>query len=313
MKTFLLKIIFFSALLLVIVGFMSVRLADSEEESFVRSIVAKHQRLDSFPSQRILLVGGSNVAYGFDSKAIQDSLQRPVVNLGLLRGLGLDFYLGELRHSIKQGDLVILSPEYFIGEGRANLYQTTAYYYPEAAKYVDRNFYSVLDGYFDCAIYRIRANKDYLVNVAKEKITKKKQPVSVYNINSFNQYGDVVAHIGKPSPPVLTGLEKMEYEYWDGINKINDFASYAASKGVKVCYTFPSYAASAYEVNKAVINQDAEDIRKDMKVTVIGSATDFVYPDEDYYDTIYHLKIAGREKRTQQLLALLSLHKDLLN
>ncbi len=45
--------------------------------------------------------------------------------------------------------------------------------------------------------------------------------------------------------------------------------------------------------------------REGMKIPVIGSPRDFVYPGSLFFDTRYHLNAAGRELRTQAVIRIL--------
>lgn len=70
---------------------------------------------------RILLLGGSGTAYGFDSAQIAESTGRYTLNLGLHAGLGLDANLDTWLPWIRSGDLVVLSPEYvLLGDAAAS-------------------------------------------------------------------------------------------------------------------------------------------------------------------------------------------------
>ena len=63
--------------------------APPEPTSLLTAHVDKMERLRATPSPRVVVVGGSNVAYGIDSSRLEASLGRPVVNLGTSGGLGL--------------------------------------------------------------------------------------------------------------------------------------------------------------------------------------------------------------------------------
>src|SRR4026209_2444686 len=74
--------------------------------------IDKHNLLDKQLSPRIIFVGGSNVAQGIDSNAVQQSLGLNPVNMGLDAGLGLDFMLNEVKDSVRTGDVIVIAPEY---------------------------------------------------------------------------------------------------------------------------------------------------------------------------------------------------------
>src|SRR5437879_5998760 len=82
------------------------------EENYLAATVDKHRRLAQTRPPRVILVGGSNLALGIQSDRLEVALGRPVVNMGLAQGLGLEFMLNEVQAAIGSGDTVVLSVEY---------------------------------------------------------------------------------------------------------------------------------------------------------------------------------------------------------
>ncbi|MEM6456278.1 MAG: hypothetical protein AAF772_14375, partial [Acidobacteriota bacterium] len=90
---------------------------DGTARQFVQTLRAKHMRAEGLDQPALLFAGGSNLPYGIHSDVIEQGLQVPVANLGMNAGLGLDWILNEVRHFAQPGDAVVLSLEYFIGDG----------------------------------------------------------------------------------------------------------------------------------------------------------------------------------------------------
>lgn len=72
----------------------------------------KHQLLVDPGRNRIILAGGSNVAFSFDSTTLERALARPTINMGLHGDLGLAHMAHEVEDGARAGDLVVLIPEY---------------------------------------------------------------------------------------------------------------------------------------------------------------------------------------------------------
>src|SRR5687767_287322 len=87
------------------------------ENSYIAATIDKHQRLRDTPSPRIILVGGSNLAFGIKSKLLEEQTGRPIVNMGLHWGLGINFMLLEVEKEIRSGDIIVLSFEHEIFSG----------------------------------------------------------------------------------------------------------------------------------------------------------------------------------------------------
>jgi hypothetical protein len=62
---------------------------------------------------KIVLVGGSNVMFGFDETQIEDSIHMPVVAFGLHAGLGADLIAERVMPHIAKGDVIVLLPEWY--------------------------------------------------------------------------------------------------------------------------------------------------------------------------------------------------------
>lgn len=61
-------------------------------DNYDAALVDKVDRLKSITEPKIILVGDSNVAFGINSKKIEEELGMPVVNLGLHGALGNAFH-----------------------------------------------------------------------------------------------------------------------------------------------------------------------------------------------------------------------------
>src|SRR5215212_3189169 len=88
------------------------------DNNYIAAVLEKDRLIRNTASPKIVLVGGSNLAFGIDSKMMQDSLGLSVVNMGLYAKLGLKYMLAQVRPYIKRNDVVIVVPEYdqFYGE-----------------------------------------------------------------------------------------------------------------------------------------------------------------------------------------------------
>ena len=98
-----------------LIGMRSDQAAD---DSYLAAVLEKDRIIRNTPSPKIILVGGSNLAFGIDSRMMQDSLGLNVVNMGLYAKLGLKYMLAQVRPYIQRGDVVVVVPEYdqFYGE-----------------------------------------------------------------------------------------------------------------------------------------------------------------------------------------------------
>ena len=265
---------------------------------FVGATIEKEQRLAELASPRLVFVGGSNLAFGLDSKRIGDSLHLAVVNMGLHAGLGVAFGLNEAKDLLKKGDKVVLSVEYGLTKkGDTKLYSQLIDINPNAARYLDNSFNDKLK-LIDINWQRCVSSLFFAAVLNPNE--------NVYRRDAFSPEGDMIAHLTQPQPANQTDRGKINFrDYSEEIDALNSFIEAATRKGAQVYYTFPTYMASEYALNKAVIAQYEEQFHHKLKCPIINSPQTFVLPDADYFDTAYHLNKIGRDKRTRMMIDLL--------
>lgn len=312
MKEFLIKLVVFSVIILSSLGLFGIAPESSQKKSdYMSAVIDKHHRLASLGSRRILLVGGSNVAFGVNSKRIQDTLKIPVVNLALHAGLGLDFTLNEAAQVSRKGDIIILSPEYYSGEADPALRAKITEAFPEVSSYYSSSLLSPLKLYFMHQVDHMRERAIHtpvlssFFNIRVEELpAKPEEGGEVYARHSFNEYGDAIGHLNKATPEHKGFDDKLvfAYRYYEGIDKINSFYESCKAKGVKVVMLYPALAQSTYLVNKEVINRYQSDFSKNAKFPILNTPTSLVFPDDFFFDTFYHLTKQGREIRTSKII-----------
>lgn len=294
----LLKLLLLNLIILTSIYFLSKKTIDNPN-SYYASIIDKHQHLDNLVAPRIIITGGSNVAFGINSNLIEKSLSKPIVNLSISGSMGYTFMLGELKNSIKEKDIVIICFEYFASKGvKENIFPVCEIF-PQAKKYFE---YSNIDLLIS-NLKQFRINSRNRIRRILNSSSNKK---SVYLRSSFNDKGDMIAHLNKPNARQLAGRRKIKYKYWNAISELNQFYQYALEKNVKVFYLFPPYPKLEFEKNKDVIKLLRKDLEKKLRMPILGQPKDFVFNDSLFFDTVYHLNKDGRDIRTKKLIKLLN-------
>ena len=94
MLNFILKITaLITLIILTISGIILVR--NDVDYNYFAAIADKHKYAQSIIEPKIILAGGSSLAFGIASDSVEKKLNHSVVNLGLYVGFGLDFILKE--------------------------------------------------------------------------------------------------------------------------------------------------------------------------------------------------------------------------
>jgi hypothetical protein len=285
------------------------------DDSYLAAVLEKDRIIRNTPSPKIILVGGSNLAFGIDSKQIEDSLGLHVVNMGLYAKLGLKYMLAQVRPYIKAGDVVLVVPEYdqFYGDfANGDNTLNTALLYAPADRIPDFiRSYSIVDVVLRPRVENARRSflRAVAAAVGKENQLFPQDTNTVYNRKSFNQYGDAVTHLGRkgmnPDSIFVKPLPPMKEFNRGTLDDLNDIQETAKQVKARAYFMFPSYIDRSYVINIAAIDSLRRKLETGMKMPIVGTAQDFVFPKSWFYDTRYHLNATGRQERTVRLIRIL--------
>lgn len=282
-----------------------------EETHFAASINEKQEQLSSLPSPKVVLVAGSNFAYGVDSEKLEDSLKLPVMNMSFQYFLGTDFLIKQVEANLKKGDILVLGFEYMAADkGELKEKLIVKKFYPKAEKWIE---YENLTEYISA---NLRFRIDYIRRIFTRLILRNSTKPTIEDTESvffryaINKNGDLISHLNNPDKPFAKDfLDEHHQTMQSAIKSMNDFTDKFNQEGIKVVYTFPPYSQSSYDANKVQVGRIYKNFDK-AKFILLDKPTDMVYPDSLFHDLAYHLNKQGREIRTQHLIKVL---KEQLN
>jgi hypothetical protein len=253
--------------------------------------------------KRIILVGGSNVAFGFDSDMIAKETNKECINMGLLAGIGLDIYLNMVKKYGKNGDIIVLCLEF-------PLYSDPDISYEHLLKIVENHYY--LYQFIGIKQWASMLGKypNYVFDKMKYFLTHT-QPVhyknKAYNRANFNKHGDV--SFERPDNIMKKGflvdkgtLISADIISYNFIKKINKFCDYVNKKGATVYVSFPSRNESASNFSDKQINNFCIKLESELDAEIISDIYNYILPAQYFYDTNYHLNDKGVNLRTSILL-----------
>lgn len=261
-------------------------------------------------TRKIVFTSGSNTLYGINTADIEKTLKIPVVNLAVNGGLHNNYIFYEAKKTLRPGDILIVPSEYnhltWDGElSTAKNEYILAYdrkYFnalPLLEKVKIINSISLID------IYESITDQYYFndraIEIGKETTEK-----------ALNKNGDKMDKTGyEPDKIARTGLGfplKNEYIFeTKGLKEIVNFNKWCQEHNVTLYMTFPNtinfkeYQKQKY---KSYFNQLIQ-FYKNNNIHTLGYPTDFLYPEEYFYDTNYHLNTKGADIRTKQLIKLM--------
>lgn len=277
------------------------------ETSYNAVIIDKYKLLQETPSPKIVLIAGSNFAYGINSKLIADSLQKPVINMAIHYDYGVKFMLNQISSELRKGDTVIMGFEYIIeSEGNKNEQLLMARYFPKAKEWI--KFDDIFEVIGENGQLRINTFKTILERLYKNKEINYQisDTTSVFFRGATNEYGDLISHYNNPpmkSIPRAILSDKVSLK--DAIDDMNVFYETMKLKDIKVYFVYPTYSEKNYSLDKKIIDKYQKEYDKYAKFPILGTPSDFVFADSLYHDMAYHLTEKGGEIRTQKIIQLL--------
>lgn len=272
-------------------------------DTFMGELKSKYERLKETSGKRIVLVGGSGVAFDCDSALMDDFFPSyEIVNFGMYAGLGTKAVMDLSENYIHEGDIVILSPEqseqtfsdYFNGE---YMWQAADGAFGMLRDLKSENFEAMLGNFPRFALEKL----NYVMK------GQKPQTDSIYQKKSFNTYGDIELDTCRENilPNGYDVNQKVRFtedvvqpEFMD---YMNDWAKRLEKKGAVVWYRY-------CPVNKLSV-EDMDDLaaydvflRQKLDFPVIGNPEKSLMEAEWFFDTNFHLNQPGKEVNTVQLI-----------
>ena len=272
-------------------------------DTFMGELKSKYERLKETSGKRIVLVGGSGVAFDCDSALMDDFFPSyEIVNFGMYAGLGTKAVMDLSENYIHEGDIVIFSPEqseqtfsdYFNGE---YMWQAADGAFGMLRDLKSENFEAMLGNFPRFALEKL----NYVMK------GQKPQTDSIYQKKSFNTYGDIELDTCRENilpngydvnQEVRFTEDVVQPEFMD---YMNDWAKRKKKKGAVVWYRY-------CPVNKLSV-EDMDDLaaydvflRQKLDFPVIGNPENSLMEAEWFFDTNFHLNRPGKEVNTVQLI-----------
>jgi hypothetical protein len=250
------------------------------------------------PGPRLILVGGSNVSFGINSQLLEDELGMNPVNTGLHASLGLKYMMDSTLPYVRQGDVVVLIPEYshYYGGrtyGEEALLRTVLD--------VDRRSISTLGVRQWVNVAR------YLPKLALSKLKpgeyvfRPNPEGAVYERGAFNRYGDVSLHwtlarrAFAPYGPASGSFDDAVIE------DIREFEKRVLERGAVLYVSFPGLQAASFANLRGQIAEVHARLHES-GLALLGTPERYAIPEGYMFDTPYHLNKQGADLRTRLLI-----------
>ena len=277
-------------------------------ESYIAASIDKEKMLADSRSPRIILVGGSGVAFGFNSEIIQQVTGLDTLNMGLQGSLGIRFQLNSIKPFLAKGDIVIISPEYnnftygFIG-GDVLLQELIVN--PGDIRYISS--LSEVAGLVK-NLPNVHASAiDTMINAyIKEGCLICKSNERIYYRQAFNPYGDITTNnvdYATTQDVLLLDGSKADGNTRRTLGVLNSFSNYAEQNGIQAYLVYPATSIITDPATLQIVQNLDRQLRANLTMPVLGSIAESQYKDYLMFNTVYHLNTGGAAYHTQQFLS----------
>jgi hypothetical protein len=288
-----------------------------EVNDYALANLKKHERLAADVPKKIVFVGGSNLAFGLDSAAIEKATNTRVVNMGMDGFFGLRYMLEEVKPSLKRSDTVVVSLEYdafyksvdgtpselfmvvkanprafgyLTWNQRARMAQSVPYV---AQQKVLRMLREGLD------VVRRGSGEGGSRGAAQERVAD-----SVGTLAGFNEQGDLTSHLGIKwtfERGAELNISQLPIDM-EVVRMLQDFTKQMNAREISVFISYTPAAQSYYDRHKATLTELHAILTRAAPVVVPRPPADFVFREEWFFDTVFHLTAEGRPVRTQKVI-----------
>ena len=326
MKKFLVKIglLFFGVLMALSPFGVFLLIANNQphiyNQTYYAALVDKVHYLKSLKNEKkIVLIGGSNVAFGFNSELLEEEFpEYRVVNFGLYAMLGTKIMMDLAKDYIKTGDMVFIIPE-------INSQSTSLYFNAEAtlkALEDDRGIIKKLPREDKQKVYG-----EYFSFVAQRGKNKTTiTPSGVYQRKNFNKYGDI-EYLSTNEGGEVVSLRKQNQmkprRYIDPLVEFNkndlsnDFIEYLnnyskkiSKKGARLYYEFSPVNSLSFKGEQQNVVDYYWYLRENLNFDVVGNPLDYLIDPHFFFDSNFHLNDSGAILRTYQFAS--DVYRDIL-
>lgn len=261
----------------------------------------KYELLYTSAGRRVMVMSGSNIAYGLDSVRLMRELdfEATAINFGFHYQVPVRMQEEILLAYAREGDILVLTPELTAPQFGANAAYGTMWQLFESC-------------YEAFACVDIRNYTGIFDTLTAFNSTRAKSSPHTYDdhVNNVNIYGDYTIERAPKGEDYCyasqTGLDFnkslfLSAAYTKIMNRIYDGFT---EKGCHVYMSFASVNRNGLSERSRKADYQAEweaAIREKLHVTLISSLSDYIYPGNYFFDSNYHLSTEATALRTSTL------------
>lgn len=264
--------------------------------------VKKEAAAASVTGPKYLLIGGSSTHYSYSAEVVSGLTGLSVINLGTHAGLGGDYILNRAKRSLKLGDTAVLALEYQLLT-------------PTPPSTVLTSFITTHD-----PAYLLDAPVTHLVDLVfgyspvqlSRDIAVKSLPWTspLYRSETVTSYGDESSNTPENKLPYMTQVIQdtgaigiVAADQLQLPDNIRQFIEWSRENRVQVFYTWPPTTDRSDYRTDAYVQyfKGYASMFEALGVKVLGAQAEYVIPEEEMLDSMYHADMRGARRASAAL------------
>ncbi len=270
--------------------------------------------VDQSRAPRLLLVGGSATLFGLSAREIEAQTGYHTINVGTHAALGTACILHVAEQDARPGDTVLLALEYELynyGKVKQSWAHKLLVEYLVAR---DPDFFRSLTWSEKWTVFMLTPTSrliEGIKNRFRPEPPYEDAGLGAYSVLNLNAWGDLTNH---PREHRLANRESIIQsksalgrgisEHADGFETIAAFCKWAETNNIRVLATFPNLS-DREDYHGPVAQKSVQAIRDlftSLNVPVVGDYTNALFPEDQFFDTMYHLTDEATLARTKILI-----------
>ena len=267
-------------------------------DTYESVIQRKYEKLKNIEGPKIVIIGGSNAAFGIDVPLMEQETGYPVANMGMHAGFGKLFMTEVAKDHIGEGDIIILAYEYRVNSD-------------DFEELGDVELIMMgIDNKLE--MYRVIPLKSFpliLGNVLphlQKKVHRDHTETGIYSSASFDEQGNLILKREK----VIMGYDNPEGSVQgfrmsnpdDKQEYLKEFREFVEGRGASVYFSAPVLLDKAYVGTAEQLHTYTSELVAATGIPSISNPEDYLFPLEDMFDTVYHCNDKGERRRTELLI-----------
>jgi hypothetical protein len=269
------------------------------ESRWIDGIYAKKEAVAAgIAGPKVVIIGGSGTHYSYSARVVSEATGLKAVNLGTHAGLGAEYILHRARASLKPGDTAVIALEHQLVHRTKPSSVLAAFVLTSDPGYLlcgapVSQVLSLVFGYPPVEVVRQAAAR----SVPHRSPLYRPETVDAWGDETANSPANKLPYMAATvrslpavavkapdpgSPPEFL----VEFADWAKQNKVRLLQAWPATT-FRPVYLTPHYGA--------YFGQFAETYRR-LGFTVLGNPTDYLIPESEMLDSMYHADVVGAER-----------------